>query len=46
MIPQITKPKKINFSDLIVNSPHEMKVFRGILKDKIISLFNEVITNK
>ena len=41
-MPNNFKPKKINFGDLIVNSPHEVKVVRGILKDKIISLFNEV----
>ena len=45
-LPNNFKPKKINFCDLIVNSPHEVKVVRGILKDKIISLFNEVIINK
>lgn len=36
------KPKKINFGDLIVNSPKEIQVTRGILKDKIISLYNKV----
>lgn len=39
-MPNNFKPKKINFGDLIVNSPEEIKVIRGILKDKIISLFN------
>lgn len=33
------KPKKINFGDLVFNSPEEIIVTRGILKDKIISLF-------
>ena len=41
-MPNNFKPKKINFDDLIVNSPEEIKVDRGILKDKIIPLFDEV----
>ena len=41
-MPNNFKPKKINFGDLIVNSHKEVKVVRGILKDKIISLFDEV----
>lgn len=41
-MPNNFKPKKINFCDLIVNSSEEIKVTRGILKDKIIPLFNEV----
>lgn len=41
-MPNNFKPKKINFGDLIINSPEEIKVTRGILKDKIISLFDEV----
>ena len=41
-MPNNFKPKNINFGDLIVNSSEEIKVTRGILKDKIISLFDEV----
>lgn len=41
-MPNNFKLKNINFGDLIVNSPEEIKVTRGILKDKIISLFDEV----
>lgn len=40
-MPNNFKPKKINFGDLIANSSTNITVERGILKDKIISLFNE-----
>ncbi len=40
-MPSNFKPKKINFGDLVDNSPKEIKVTRGILKDKIISLFEQ-----
>ena len=41
-MPSNFKPKNINFGDLVVNSPEEIKVTRGVLKDKIVSLFNGV----
>lgn len=37
-MPNNFKPKKINFEDLISNSPEKIMVTRGVLKDKIISV--------
>jgi len=44
-MPNNFKPKNINFGNLIANSSKEIIVTRGVLKDRIILLFDEVVKN-
>ncbi|HBO10564.1 MAG: tRNA-adenosine deaminase [Microgenomates group bacterium GW2011_GWC1_46_16] len=41
-LPHLLRPRKLHIEDLAQDSGHEIKIHRGILKDQILSLFDDI----
>ncbi|PIY68575.1 tRNA-specific adenosine deaminase [Candidatus Roizmanbacteria bacterium CG_4_10_14_0_8_um_filter_39_9] len=41
-LPRLLRPRKLRIEDLAQDSGHEIKIQRGLLKDKILPLFEDI----